>query len=163
MDTFTREELERVVSRSSLPGIDPTELRVVQEFLRRHGAEFREYRFNVRVGEGVTLAGDYGEKFIEDWRRRTQMRLDLVCWNPPNLATLVEAKVQWMNDAVWQLLNYRDHYQTDHPGEQLSLAGICEAYTPNARTLAGDQGIRLYVYRFPAELPAAAATSAEEA
>lgn len=159
MDVFTREQLEDLVGRSSLPGIDATEIRVVREFLRRYGANYREYRFNVRVGEGAKLEGDYTEKFRDDWERRSRMRMDLVCWNPPDQATLIEAKVQWTNDAVWQLLAYRDAYVRDNRETIVGLVGVAEAYTASARQLASDRGLRLYVYGFPPELPAAPATS----
>lgn len=163
MDAFTRAELETLIARSTLPGVDPTEVRVLREFLRRQGSNYSEYRFNVRVGEGVQLEGAYSEKFREDWARRTKMRLDLVCFSPPNFSTLIEAKVQWANDAVWQLLGYRDHYAIDFPRDEIKLAGVAEAYTPTARTLASSRGIRLFVYGFPPELPASPATSVEEA
>lgn len=159
MIVFPREQLEDLIRRDALPGIDATEVRVVREFLRRYGANYREYRFNVRVGEGTKLVGDYTEKFAAYWERVTQMRMDLVCWNPPNQATLVEAKVQWANDGVWQLLSYRDAYARDTNDEIVALVGVAEAYTPSARQLASDRGIRLYIYGFPPALPAAPATS----
>jgi hypothetical protein len=159
MIVFPREQLEDLIRRDGLPGIDATEVRVIREFLRRYGANYREYRFNVRVGEGTKLVGDYPEKFAAYWERVTQMRMDLVCWNPPNQATLVEAKVQWTNDAVWQLLSYRDAYARDFNDEIVALAGVAEAYTSSAWQLASDRGIRLYIYGFPPALPAAPATS----
>jgi hypothetical protein len=159
MDVFPRAELERVITRSSLPGINPEERRVLQEYLRRHGAEFEELRFNVRVGLGIRLEGDYTDKFRFDWEERTKMRPDCVGWSPPKLATLIEAKTLWTNHAVWQLLSYRDAYAGDNPDAVIDLVGVAEAYTPQALSLSTSQGIRVYVYSFPPEAPLAPATS----
>lgn len=159
MDVFSRDELDRLTSRSTLPGVDVNEVRCLREWIRREGAKYDELRFNVRVGTGVTLAGAFSEKFKADWERRTRMRLDLLAWNPPNQATIVEAKLQWTNDAVWQELAYRDHYLEEFPDHVVALVGVCEAYTPTARQLASNSGIRLHVYGFPADLPQAPATS----
>lgn len=163
MVTFPREQLDRLVDRTSLPGIDPTELRVTREWIRREGSQYDELRFNVRVGDGVALVGDYTEKFKADWLERTRLRLDLVAWTAPASATLVESKVLWTNDAVWQLLSYRDQYRVEFPDHGVRLVGVCEAYTPSAATLAGGFGIRLHVYGFPDDLPLAAATTEEQA
>lgn len=162
MITFTRDELPRLVDRSQLPGIDAGELRAVREFIRREGSKYEQLRFEVRVGVGVELQGDYTEKFRADWRERTKMRLDLVCWNPPNQYTIVEAKQQWTNDAVWQLLSYRDQFLIEYPDADVRLVGVAEAYTPQAAILASGQGIRLHVYGFPPELPHAPASTVED-
>lgn len=162
MQTFTRDELPRLVDRSQLPGIDAGEVRGVREFIRREGAKYDQLRFEVRVGAGVELIGDYDEKFKADWRERTKMRLDLVCWNPPNQYTLVEAKLQWTNEAVWQLLSYRDAFLIDYPGADVKLAGVAEAYTPQSAILSSGQGIRLHIYGFPSTLPQAPASTVED-
>ena len=93
VDRFPRAELDRLTNRTSLPGVDPTEVRVLREYIRRHGAEYDELRFNVRVGDGAELVGDYTDKFRADWRTRTKMRLDCVGWTAPSSTTLIEAKV----------------------------------------------------------------------
>ena len=161
MDVFTRDERYRLTDRTTLPGINPEEVPVLREWIRRHGAAYDELRFNVRVGVGVQLAGPYPEKFKADWEQRTRPKPDLIAWNPPNAATLVEAKVQWQNDAVWQLLHYRDLLLDEFPHLNVDLVGVCEAYTPQARILASNSGIRLFVYGFPGDLPLAAATMEE--
>lgn len=159
MDVFTRNELDRLTSRDTLPGVDVNEVRCLREWIRREGSKYDELRFNVRVGRGVTLEGDFAEKFKADWERRTRMRLDLLGWNPPTDATIVEAKRQWTNDAVWQLLAYRDHYLDEFSEHTVRLVGVCEAYTPTARTLALDKGIKLHVYGFRDDLPQAPAAA----
>lgn len=159
--TFTRADLPRLVDRSTLPGIDVGEVRALREWIRREGAKFDELRFEVRVGVGVQLEGDYTEKFLADWRQRTKMRLDLVAYNPPNQFTLIEAKLHWTNEAVWQLLAYRDQFVIEYPGADVRLVGVAEAYTANAGLLASDQGIRVHVYGF-SDLPQAPAERVEK-
>ncbi|MCA1834353.1 MAG: hypothetical protein LC750_16785 [Actinobacteria bacterium] len=160
MDVFPRDELFRLVNRASLPGVSPEEVRALREWIRRQGDQYDELRFNVRVGVGVTLEGDYTDKFKGDWFERTRMRPDLVGFRRPSTATLVEGKVQWTNEAVWQLLHYRDLYRDEHPSEAIELVGVCEAFTPQGRALALASAIRLFVYGFPGELPLEPATSA---
>lgn len=157
MDVFTRDELDRLTSRPALPGIDANEVRALREWIRREGHKYDDVRFNVRVGAGISLQGDFTEKFKADWLQRTRMRLDLLAFIAPRFATIVEAKVQWTNEAVWQLVAYRDYYLVEFPDHDVTLVGVCEAYTPNARQLASDRGIRLHVYGFPDDLPQAAA------
>jgi hypothetical protein len=162
VQTFTRDDLPRLVDRSTLPSIDVGEVRALREFIRREGHNYDELRFEVRVGAGVELQGDYTEKFKADWRERTKMRLDLVCYNPPNQYTIVEAKQQWTNAAVWQLLSYRDQFLIEFPDADVRLVGVAEAYTPNGAQLASDQGIRLHVYGFRDALPQSGAVDVEE-
>lgn len=162
MDVFRRDELDRLTSRSTFPGIDANEARAIREWIRREGHKYEELRFNVRVGVGVELEGGSADKFNRWWKQITRMRLDLLAWNPPNEATILEAKVAWTNDAVWQLLSYRDAYLVEFPEHNVTLIGVCEAYSPSARQMASDRGIRLHVYTFRDPLPQAIATSAEE-
>jgi hypothetical protein len=159
MDVFKRDELYRLVDRVTLPGINPEEVPVTREWIRRYGREFDELRFNVRVGVGITLEGPYPQKLKDDWFQRTRMKPDLVAYTAPNQSTIVEAKVQWLNDAVWQLLHYRDLYAAEFPEHAIRLVGVCQAYTPQSAQLASDSGIRLHVYGFPGDLPLAAATT----
>lgn len=159
MDVFKREELYRLTDRATLPGISQEEVPALREWIRREGAKYDELRFNVRVGIGIRLEGTFAEKFRDDWEQRTRMKPDLVAWSAPNFVTIVEAKVQWQNDAVWQLLHYRDLYIDEFPEASMALVGVCEAYTPQALRLANTSGIRLHVYGFPGDLPLAPATT----
>lgn len=159
MDVFTRSELYRLVDRVSLPGINPDEVPVTREWIRRYGRDYDEIRFNVRVGVGIRLEGPYPQKLKDDWFERTRLKPDWIAWTAPRFATIGEAKVQWLNDAVWQLLHYRDLYQREFPEHDVRLVGVCQAYTPQAAQLASDSGIRLHVYGFPGDLPLAAATT----
>lgn len=162
MNAYPRVELPRLINRTTLPGVDDREVRVLREWIRRFGEQYDELRFNVRVGAGVQLAGDYPQQFKIDWMNRTKMRLDCVAWNAGDAVTLIEAKVEWTNDAVWQLLSYRDAYRDEFPDASIALAGVCEAYTPQARQLAADQGITLHVFTFAAPPPIAGAAPASE-
>jgi hypothetical protein len=159
MDVFTRDELYRLTDRVTLPGINPDEVPVTREWIRRYGHDYDELRFNVRVGVGIRLQGAYPEKFVDDWYQRTRLKPDLVAFTAPRFSTIIEAKIQWLNDAVWQLLHYRDLYVAEFPEHEIRLVGVCTAYTPQAALLASESGIRLHVFGFPGDLPLAAATT----
>jgi len=155
MQAFPRAELIRLTERTSYPTIDRYEWRALREYLRRHGAEYDELRFDVRIGIGVKLEGEYSDKFKADWERRTKMKPDCIGFIVPDRATIIETKVQWTNGAVWQILSYRDHYQIDFPGHTVATIGVCESATPSALALSTARGIVLYRYEFPANDPLA--------
>lgn len=159
MDVFPRAELYRLINRTTLPGINPEEVRGLREWIRRNGDQYDELRFNVRVGIGHTLEGDYTDKFKADWYERGRPKPDLVAVRLPSTHLIVEGKVQWTNEAVWQLLHYRDLYHEEFPALAIELAGVCEAFTAQGRALAVASGIRLFVYGFPGELPLERASS----
>lgn len=155
MDIYTRDDYDRLLMKTNYPGIDATEARPLAAFLRAHVQEFDQVWFNVKVGAGVRLEGDFPADFRANWEHITRMRPDVVGWNAPDVATLIEVKVAWENSAVWQLLGYRDLYVAEYPQHRTRLLGVAQGYTLNGARLARERGIGLLIYPLPVDAVAA--------
>jgi Endonuclease NucS len=153
IEVFTRDELPRLLEMRVYPGMIEPESRILRAFLARHGDEYDELRFNDRVGEGVQLAQPASEADRLAWERRTQARPDCIAWKAPHFATVIEVKEQARLDGIWQVQSYVQLYTRAHPSHAVRGAIVCEALTPNARALAGTQGIEFYIYTFAAAEP----------
>jgi hypothetical protein len=142
-------ELEALLGMATYPGMIADESRVLRQFIRRHFRDYDELRFDVRLGIG----SDPGDEFEEATRRAmqhvTRKRADALGWKGPNVATLIEAKWDFSNDGVWQLLSYRDDYARAFPDHFVLLVGVAAAASVTARELASRMGVRLFVYALP--------------
>ena len=141
---------ERLAGMAVYPGVTPEESRVLRQFIKRHGAEYDEFRFMVRIGDGVVLGEEYSPEVRRSWEAITKARPDTVAFKAPDLHTLIEAKVTWTNEAVWQLLAYRDLYAREVPLTRIALVGVAQYAGPTARELAKRARIALYLYNLPA-------------
>lgn len=137
------------------PGMIEPESRILRAFLTKHGAEYDELRFGVRVGPGVVLGEHVPEKDRRDWERRTKARPDCVAIIRPDRATVIEVKEQATLEAVSQVLAYAELYAIEQPGHRVSAAIVAAAATPAARTVAGMRGVAMYLYTLPAAAPLA--------
>lgn len=140
---------ERLLRMENYPGMIPAESRVLRQFIRNHGARWDEFRFNVRIGEGVQAGAEFDAGLRRAWEQLTKARPDTVAFKAPDQATLIEVKEAWTNEAVWQLLAYRDLYMAAFPEHRVQLIGVAQLAPPTARQLAASQGIALVLYTFP--------------
>lgn len=143
------------------PGMVAEETRPLRAFIQKYAASFDEIRFNVRVGPGETAPPDVDPALQRAVEQGTRMRMDCVAWKAPNIATLIEVKVDAGNDAIWQLLTYRDHYVTEHPNESIRLVIVAESATASARVLAQQNGITLALFVFATGTPDITAPATE--
>lgn len=143
------------------PGMTAPESRLVRAYLQRHGAEWDQASVTTRVGPGVILPPHItDQKARADWERRTKARPDLVLTSGAR-AAIIEAKEQATNEAIWQVLGYRDAYEQEFPHVTVQPIVICEAATPMAVQLARTQGVQILEYRFSE--PVADANTEQEA
>lgn len=154
---------DRLLGMTTYPGMVPAESRILRQYIRRHGDRYTEWRFNVRLGEGVELGEDASPELRKIWARITMERPDTVAWTEPDRATLIEVKELWTNEAVWQLHAYTDLYRDVNPDHRVSMVGVAIEATPNGRTLAARQGITLYLYALPTGITDLGETAPEEA
>lgn len=147
--------LAELLETLNFPGMVIDESRILRAYLLKHGADYDEIRFNERLGEGVVLANAATEKDREDWRRRTMARPDVIAWRAPDLATVIEAKVQATNETVWQVLSYLDLYSSANPSHRVNAVIVCAGATPNAITLARARQVWVYVYTLDEDRPLA--------
>lgn len=139
---------ERLLRMENYPGMIPAESRVLRQFIRAHGARFDEFRFNVRIGEGVDPGPNIEIGLRRAWQQITKARPDTVAYKHPHDATLIEVKEAFTNEAVWQLLAYRDLYMAAFPNDRVRLVGVAQLAPPTARALASSQGIAVVLYTF---------------
>jgi hypothetical protein len=133
------------------PGMIEPESRLLRAFIAKHGAEYDEFQFEVRVGPGTILGDHIPEKDRRDWERRTMARPDCVAIIHPFRVTIIEVKEQATLETIWQVLAYAELYLPAHPSHQVWAAIVAAAATPAARVLAGVRGVALYLYTvFPA-------------
>lgn len=156
------QDLDQLGWLTTYPGMIAAESRPLRAFIQRYATLFDEVRFNVRVGPGEPAPPDVDVALQRAIEQGTKMRLDCVLWKAPNVALLVEAKQDAANDAVWQLLGYRDHYVADHPADDVRLAIVAESATTAARSLCASNRITLALFTFAAGVVDAAAVPREE-
>lgn len=143
------DDLDQLGWLTTYPGMIAAETRPLRAFIQQYFRDFDEIRFDVRVGPGEPAPDDADDALRRAIEQGTRMRLDAVAFKRPNVATLIEAKVDAANDAIWQLLAYRDHYVTEHASELIRLCIVAESATMSARTLAAAHGIYLALFAFP--------------
>ena len=140
---------ERLLTMATYPGMIPAESRLLRQFLRRRGQAFDEFRFGVRIGDGVTLDDSFDAGVRKSWDAITKARPDTVAFAYPAAATIVEVKEAFTTEAVWQLLGYRDLYARTFPTHAIGLVGVAAFAAPNAKTLASRSGVDLFLYDLP--------------
>ena len=149
--------------RAVYPGMIESESRVLRQYILRHGLEYDELRFNVRIGEGVDARSFASLDAARAYEQLTKARPDTVAFRHPDQATIVEAKDVWTNEAVWQLLGYRDLYRGAFPDHRIALVGVAAAAMPTALNLSRMNGIRVYVYELRSAAPDAGERAGETA
>ena len=149
------------LARTVYPGMIESESRVLRQFVLHHGSEYDELRFNVRIGEGVDARSFVSVDAARAYEQLTKARPDTIAFRHPDQATIVEAKDVWTNEAVWQLLGYRDLYRGAFPDHRVALVGIAAAALPTAINLSRMNGIRVLVYELRDGAPDVAERAAE--
>lgn len=156
------DDLDQLGWLAVYPGLIAAETRPMRAFIRTYHRDFDEIRFDVRVGPGESAPDDADDSLRRAIEQGTRMRMDAVAFKRPNVATLIEAKQDAANDAVWQLLAYRDHYVAEHPDEIIRLVIVAESATLSARTIAAAHGITLALFAFASPAADVSATPTQE-
>jgi hypothetical protein len=144
MDTYT--DVDRLLRMPTYPGMVPEESRVLRQFIAHRYREYDEWRFNVRLGQGVILQDRDDPALVRSWEHLTKARLDCVAFKHPDHATIIEAKEHIAHDAIWQTLAYGDLYRDTFPAHRFELVCIGIDANPTAIRLAQIRGVRLYLY-----------------
>lgn len=155
--------------RLKYPGLNPSEIPVMQAWLKINEARFARFDYNVRIGPKQ----DPGPQFSEATRRSTilngQLRLDGVFWTgvdnsylppqiehpsevyavfPAALALIIETERRATNRTVGDMLIYRDMWATENPNSvKPDLVIACVTYTPNIVPAVMNNGIQINTVR----------------
>lgn len=142
-------DVDHLLQMANYPGMIPAESRILRQYIRRYRSVFHEWRFGVRIGEGVQVGDEFSPEVQRAFEAVTKARPDTVAFIPPNDATIIEVKEAFANEAVWQLLAYRDLYVRAFPEHRVRLVGVAQFAGPTARSLAATNGIQLHLYTLP--------------
>lgn len=142
-------DLDQLLRTYTYPGMVPEESKPLRQWLARYADQYDEIRFDYRVGEGEKADDQADAAVRRAIEQGTRMRVDALAWKAPDQATIVEAKEQWENAAVWQLQGYRDALIADQPSWKIRLVGVAQSATSTATELSKRAGVALYLYEFP--------------
>jgi hypothetical protein len=137
--------LPRESDRSKYPGMRPREGQVFRLWLQQHEAEYDSFTYNVRVGPGRPLQGDYDDATKRNALLASQRRIDAIGWLA-GVATLIEVKDFAIEIAIGQLLEYARLWQTQFPAEQNPrLLIVCSNHAPGFLERAAAAGVQVHV------------------
>jgi hypothetical protein len=130
--------------QSQYPGLPVAEQLVWREFLRRFGALYDRFDYNVRLGPGVTPP----DHIIEPWRSASiaasKPRSDVIGWQG-SVPTIFEIERYAKADAIGQVLHYLTVWEEANPaGSQPVLALVCADHSPTIEPTLEAHGITLY-------------------
>jgi Holliday junction resolvase-like predicted endonuclease len=145
-------DLEFLLQRNKYEGLPANESEVAREWLRAHGAEWDEARWNYRLGEGLIL----DESWPEEQRRAAwlsgQRRADLVVLRGDATA-IVEFKVRAGFGVLGQLLGYADLWRQEHPaGPEPRMIVACARIDLDGRRVLEAQGVEVEAFAAVAAL-----------
>jgi hypothetical protein len=138
--------LGQLLVQIQYPGMTYVESEITRAWINRHGAEYDEIAFNVRIGVGV----DPGEEYTEEIRRMatliTQKRADITA-RAGDVHTLIEVKIRIAFGVIGQLIGYRELYKRIHPeAAAIKLLAIGRDVVPDAADIIQDQGIAIETF-----------------
>jgi hypothetical protein len=138
--------LGQLLVQIQYPGMTYVESQIARAWLNRHGAEYDEVLFNVRVGEGVDPGDEYAAEIREMAIKLTQKRADMVA-RAGDQVDLIEVKVRIAFPVIGQLVGYRALWQRQHPELPVRrLLAIGRSVVPDAADIIESQGIQIETF-----------------
>jgi len=126
------------------PHLLPNEEKIWVRFLQIYGDQFKNYRYDVRVGRGV----DPGPRYEWKWRKLaimlTQKRIDVVAERDGEV-WIFEVKPDAGLSAIGQVLSYRVLYREQFKERRpIKLAIVTTRVDDDIREVAKEYGIVVY-------------------
>jgi hypothetical protein len=138
--------LGQLLVQIQYPGMTFVESEIARAWLNRHGAEYDEVLFNVRVGEGVDPGEEYAAEIREMAVKLTQKRADIMA-RAGDQVDLIEVKVRIAFPVIGQLVGYRALWQRQHPELPVRrLLAIGRSVVPDAADIIESQGIQIETF-----------------
>jgi hypothetical protein len=138
--------LGQLLVQIQYPAMTYVESQIARAWLNRHGAEYDEVLFNVRVGEGVDPGDEYAAEIREMAIKLTQKRADMVA-RAGDQVDLIEVKVRIAFPVIGQLVGYRALWQRQHPELPVRrLLAIGRSVVPDAADIIESQGIQIETF-----------------
>jgi hypothetical protein len=122
----------------------PAESQLWSAWLSRYGQGWKNYRYDVHVGEGITVGPEYDIMTQGLAKALTQKRIDVVA-ERGNKVWIFEIKVQAALSALGQLLGYKTLYEkTQKDVREIRLAVVTDQVLPDDRYTFEAHGIKVY-------------------
>jgi len=141
--------LGQLLVQIQYPGMSFVESEITRAWISRHGAEYDEVQFNVRLGEGVEVGEEYTPEIQRMARLVTQKRADIVA-RVEDQVDLVEVKIRIAFPVIGQLIGYRGLWQRLHPELPVRrLLAIGRSIVPDMASIIEESGV--IIETFPRE------------
>lgn len=138
--------LGQLLVQIQYPGMTFVESEIARGWINRHGPEYDEILFNVRLGEGQDPGPDYEDNIRRMSVLITQKRADMVA-RLGDQVDLVEVKVRIAFPVIGQLLGYRGLWQREHPELPVRrLIAIGRAVVPDMEQIIRDSGVEIEIF-----------------
>lgn len=135
--------LEYILTRPQLPGMTAEESAVGRRWIEEHANDYDSAEFNVRLGQGMQLEGEWDESTRRFAALATAKRADIIA-RRGNAVTIVEVKVRVGLGALGQLIGYRDLWLAQNPQttvEELIAAAVTAE--PDVQQVFQQAGVKL--------------------
>ena len=128
------------------PGMTYVETEITRAWISRHGAEYDEIMFNVRLGEGVQLEGEYTPEVVRMATLITQKRADVVA-RVGDQVDLVEVKIRIAFPVIGQLIGYRGLFKGTYPQYTVRrLLAVGRAVVPDMAAIIEESGVAIETF-----------------
>ena len=141
--------LGQLLVQMQYPGMTWVESQITRAWISRHGAEYDELMFNVRLGDGAQIEGEFTPEIIRMATLISQKRADMVA-RTGDQVDIVEVKVRIAFPVIGQLLGYRGLWQRDHPEMPVRrLVAVGRSVVPDMGPIIEESGV--IIETFPRE------------
>lgn len=126
------------------PHMLPNEIPIWERWLALYGKDFKNFRYDVHVGEGVDPGKDVPEKYRQLAKMLTQKRIDAVAERNGEI-WIFEVKPDAGLSALGQLLAYRQLYRRDFKETRpIKLAVVTTKVNKDEFWVFNQHGIVVY-------------------
>lgn len=127
------------------PHMLPAESALWSAFLRKWGAGWSKYQYDVHVGDGVVLDSRYDVMTQGLARALTQKRIDVVAERHGEV-WIFEVKLQAAINAFGQVMAYRDLYRRSYGYKgEVRLGIVTDQVLPDDKWVYESNGVRLFL------------------
>ncbi|MBZ5560167.1 MAG: hypothetical protein LAO77_23160 [Acidobacteriia bacterium] len=138
--------LQEALALPRLPAALASETALVKAWLTDHGAKYRGFDFNVKVGHGVPLNANLPEPYLSMAIENSKRMIDVVAYWSVGI-DLHEVKGRGDPCSVGQVRSYRYLWERDHPQVPVLAAGvICALLDEDMRFVLDSEGLSAFVY-----------------
>lgn len=139
------ESLKQELLRVRYPHMVKDEIEEWKRFLKEHGNEFTDFKYDIRVGKGIGNLPGIGTQYQHMATYLSQKRIDVVGYKQNN-RYIIELKQSAYEGALGQLLGYKILYEDRYgKGTVQGLILVCTRADNDIIRSASVQGIQVII------------------